>query len=208
MEAYALDRSTRYQVSHVPTGQEAANIKLDKTSKIRNFIEPGNHQYFFYNNKLIRPIYSLGKNFRFEFLNEVDMRTPVYSKKPEMLFYVDDVEFNKIIASQEYIDMMANNIKVLRDTLKEKYNIELIYYIQPTKYSIYGKYTENFTEYNNFIPMAYNSLIKHGINTFDVYTEYNMLENIGNDLLYYKGDSHFTPRGKDVVVNNILRFIR
>jgi hypothetical protein len=203
VERYALGRSVTYQT----TTYTKSSAALDKTAKIKNFFKPASLQYFFYNNWLIAPFNYAAKNFRYKVLDESGSSTPIYSKNPKMLFYYEDVNFNNQKVPEEIISIMANNVKFLRDTLKEKYNIELIYSILPTKYSIYGKYTSNYTAYNNFAPQAYKALLKHNINTFDAYTLYTKENNIEEDLLYYKGDSHFTPRGKTIVIQELLKLL-
>jgi hypothetical protein len=206
-ERYALERSVNYLTDFIQPGSASSGV-IQRTRKIRSFIEPAYLQYFFYNNRIIAPFDIIGKNFRFEVLKEIPASTPVYIDKPQMLFYYEDVNFNKRVIEQQYIDMMANNVKTLKSTLKEKYNIELIYVLMPTKYTIYGRYDKNYTEYNNFVPRAYGSLIKNGINTSDLYDLYMKEKNIDTDLLYYKGDSHFTPRAKNILLKEIIKFIK
>jgi hypothetical protein len=206
-ERYALERSVNY-FNDIITPPDYSPTQWQKTNRIKNFIEPAYLQYFFYNNWIISPLNVLGKNFRFEVLGEIPASTPVYIEKPKMLFFNEDIDFNKRTIGQEYIDMMANNVRILRDTLRDKYNIELIYVLMPTKYSIYGKYDKGYTAYNNFIPRAYSSLIKHNINTFDLYTIYMKQENIDTDLLYYKGDSHFTPRAKNLLLDQLIKYFK
>lgn len=216
VERYALDTSTRYQYTNykdyakfsglVP--QSDASTKIERTAGLKSFIEPANLQYFFYNNRLIAPIYEIGKNFRFEVLGEIDSRTPVYTDNPSMLFYYEDVEFNKTNTEKKYVDMMAFNISLLGKILKEKYDLELIYVIMPTKYTIYGKYREDFKGYNNFIPSVLDSLGKLEVNTFDTYSLYTKALDIDKDFLYYSGDTHFTPRGKKMLVNEIIKLLK
>jgi hypothetical protein len=215
VERYALDRSSKYQYTtykdHVKYTAKPAEAEIAKakeaTADIKNFIEPSNLQYFFYNNKVIYPFYEIGKNFRFEMYEEIDKRTPVYSENPDMLFFYEDIDFGSSPVDRKSTDMMAFNVHLLRNILKEKYDLELIYVLMPTKYSVYGQYCDDFKGYNNFITFASEELERLKVNSFDLYSIYNSVENIDKDLLYYKGDTHFTPRGKSIVIDNILKFI-
>jgi hypothetical protein len=216
VERYALDTSTRYQYTNYKdyikfsgdAVQNKAAAKKDVTADIKGFIDTTNLQYFFYNNRLISPLYEVGKNFRFEALGEIDSRTPIYTKKPSMLFYYEDVDFNKTNTEKKYVDMMAFNIQLLGKILKQKYGLELIYVIMPTKYSIYGKYHEDFKGYNNFIPSVIDSLQNLKVNTFDTYSVYSNALDIDKDFLYYSADTHFTPRGKRIVVDEIIKLLK
>jgi hypothetical protein len=104
--------------------------------------------------------------------------------------------------------MMAFNISLLGKILKEKYDLELIYVIMPTKYTVYGKYHDDFMGYNNFIPSVLDSLEKLEVNTFDTYSLYTNALDIDKDFLYYSGDTHFTPRGKKMLVNEIIKLLK
>jgi hypothetical protein len=216
VERYALDTSTRYQYTNYKDFAKFSGLVLQSDTKakteytrgIKSFIDTPNLQYFFYNNRLVAPIYEIGKNFRFEVLGEIDKRTPIYTDNPSMLFYYEDVDFNKTNTEKKYVDMMAFNISLLGKTLKEKYDLELIYVIMPTKYTIYGKYHPDFKGYNGFIPSVLDSLQKLNVNTFDTYSLYTTALDINKDLLYYSGDTHFTPRGKKLIVNEIIRLLK
>lgn len=230
VERYALERSVSYvEAINTPSTKSETNDtkSLDTALNVANSSSTGirpikNHSYkniiaktkgifdsdkfnyFFYNNKLFSPIDKLNKNLRFKLLDELEKATPKYSNDPDMLFYVEDVNFNNLDIQSESINIFANNIARLQDTLIEDYNIELIFVLIPTKYSIYGKYTKDYKLYNDFIPRSYKELNKHNINTFDTYNLFINEDSIENDLLYYKGDSHFTPRGKNLVLKRIL----
>lgn len=212
-ERYALERSSTIVESisantNKVEGMSASNVPKDISSKVKGFIDPNSLQYLFYNNWLIAPFNNLGKNFRYEALKEIDDRTPKYSKDPEMLFYIEDINFNNLDISDEIVNIYANNIKLIRDYILKEYNLELIYVIMPTKYSVYGKYTENYKPYNNLIPRAVEVMKKYKINTFDSYTLYTETEKNSKELLYYKGDSHFTKKGKDLVLKEVLKFLK
>lgn len=208
-ERYALERSTTIAESifgaKVP---EKEAVSKDLTSKVKESIDQDNLKYLFYNNWLIAPFANLGKNFRFEVLKEINSGTPKYSKDPAMLFFIEDVNFNNLPISDDIINIYANNLKFIRDYLLKEYNLELIYVVMPTKYSIYGKYTEDYKPYNNFIPRAITAMKKYNINTFDSYSLYVKEEKNSKELLYYKGDSHFTKKGKDLILKEIIKFLK
>jgi len=199
-----------YTSLNVTNNSDVGDIKAKSHSykniiaKTKSAFDSNKFNYFFYNNKLFSPIDKLNKNLRFKLLDEVEKTTPKYSTDPGMLFYVEDVNFNNLDIQSESINMFANNIARLQDTLLEDYNIELIFVLIPTKYSIYGKYTKDYKLYNDFIPRSYKELNKHNINTFDTYNLFINEDSIEDDLLYYKGDSHFTPRGKNLLLQKVL----
>jgi hypothetical protein len=176
--------------------------------KLKNSVpqkEDINH--FFRNNVVIFPLINLQKEFKFRFLKEIDHRIGDYSHEPEMLFFHESVEFNRTQKSEADMERLAERIQQLSDTLKKKYNIDLIYVIIPNKFSIYADYLPNY-EYDNFIPQINHKLREKGIKTIDIYDKYLEYRN-GEDseLLYYVSDTHYTPLGKKILVDETMRVL-
>lgn len=217
-ERYSIKNSNFYHRPYTP--KTPIGKRLGKWGKIFRFAKPlyisflklkssfpqkEDFNYFFRNNVFIFPIIKFQKEFKFRFLKEIDHRIGDYSHQPEMLFFHESVEFNNTQKSEAVMEEMAERIQQLSETLKKKYNIDLIYVIIPNKFSIYADYIPNY-EYDNFIPQINHKLQEKGIKTIDIYDKFLEYRN-GEDseLLYYISDTHYTPLGKKILVDETMR---
>jgi len=162
--------------------------------------------YFFKHNIFINPVRLFLKNLNFSLLGRMDSRIGAYSLQPPMLFYFEEVNFDKNLHNTELAPKVADNIKKLANTLQQKYNLEMIYVVIPNKYTIYNDLDKQGS-YNGFMPRLQTELAKRQINYVDLYSDY-MANRNGSQLLYYPNDSHFTPWGKKILADELTKKIK
>lgn len=212
VERYAIERSSNNLKSYSDTENERRKIEKKKNaipfSNIQNAIPKENLNYFLYNSVFYSPINQVIKTIRYNLLDYIDVRTPIYSKDKSKLFYFEEINFAKRTKNNALVNGVANNIVNLQTQLREKYNLELIYVIPPNKYSIYGNTTDNPIHYDNFIPRLTSVLQKKGIKTFDLYSEYKAYSATHSDSLYIGSDTHFGTKAKEILVSKLLPFIK
>ncbi|MDD5362006.1 MAG: hypothetical protein PHN88_07725 [Ignavibacteria bacterium] len=141
----------------------------------------------------------------FKFFRRLPEISSIYTLNPPMLFYNEDRDYAGIKPDSVYIEETANSLKKLSVLLKEKYNLVLLYVVIPNKYSLYGEYVNPDFKYNNYIPALTESLRSKGVHTFDTYTL--LKENSNNELLYYRSDTHFNEKGRDLLVKECANMI-
>ena len=123
--------------------------------------------------------------------------------------HLEEMEYEVCAVCDNALDAMAEMIAWLSQELDAQFNIELVYLIMPNKYSIYGKDIDPDYVYDGFIPAVQERLAAWGIPYIDAYGAYQAYRSKDDgQLLYYHSDTHFTPFGKQVVLNEILRYLR
>jgi hypothetical protein len=149
--------------------------------------------------------YSLIATLKFDAFGYIAETTPVYSlnQKIPWLFYYEEV--NKDSTSFYYqhsdqdIENYCDNIADLRTKLKEQYNLDMLFFPVPCKYTIYHKLLNN-DAYNNLLPRIYKGLEKRGVPVIKVYDDF-----IGStELLYYGTDTHWNEKGIDIALSRTL----
>ncbi|SHE37467.1 alginate O-acetyltransferase AlgX-related protein [Clostridium fallax] len=221
VERYVIERSVRYTEdftnvkekivpndTNIPINKEdPLNIKLAKfLNPVREFLPQSNLEYFAYNSVFTEPFYKLGKTFRFSLYDELDSRIGTYSNNPKNLYYYEETNFAKKQKDDALINEVANNINYLKNQLKEKYNIDLIFLIIPNKYSLYCENAMYPMQYDNFIPRLTKALNEKGVKAPDIYSLYKEeLKKNPSAKLYYSSDTHYAPLAKDIAVNATLR---
>ncbi|VAW19535.1 hypothetical protein MNBD_BACTEROID05-112, partial [hydrothermal vent metagenome] len=175
--------------------KQGSRSKLKFLVKLRKKIfDNRDIEYFFSNNKFTYKFLKDLKQVKFDWFGDIDSKTAVYSQDPDMLFYYDEVDFYRGTKIKSQINKMVKNIVDLKDTLKTKYDIDLIYSILPEKYTIYKDFVGEKKEYDGFIPRVVSALREEGVETIDMYDVYMSYRNKKESgLLYYPQDSHFTP---------------
>ncbi len=166
-------------------------------------------EFFFLNNKLTYGLLKNLKQVKFDLFGEIDSRMAVFSQDPDMLFYYEDVDFYRSEETDAEIKKMVKNIVTLKNDLKKKYDIDLIYSILPEKYTIYKDFVTEQKEYDGFIPKVVLALNREGVETIDmyqVYMDYREKNKLG--LLYYPQDTHFTPLGKSIFVKELMHAVK
>jgi hypothetical protein len=141
----------------------------------------------------------------FRYFNRLPEIASVYTLNPPMLFYNEDKEFAGTKIDSVFIEDVSSSLKKLSVFLKQKYNLVLLYVVIPDKYSLYGGYENQDFKYNNYIPALTASLKNKGVYTFDSYTL--LKENSNNEILYYRSDTHFNEKGRDLLVKECVNQI-
>jgi len=157
---------------------------------------------------LTSDIYSLISTTRFRLFSYISNMTMFYTTKPEpWLFhekeYGDGPGGFKYSYTDEEISTYADNVLKLKNSLKEKYNIDLIFLPIPTKSSIYLKLVTNLT-YNNFLPRLYKELNIRNITYVDLYSNFAN----STEILYHGTDTHWNPKGMDIAVGELLKVLK
>ena len=94
-------------------------------------------------------------------------------------------------APHEKIVNYCDNIELLSKELRERYNLELVFMIIPSKYTIYHYVVgDDGKKYGNFIPKMYAELKKRNIPVIEVYDEF--MAQRKEKLLFYGTDTHWT----------------
>ncbi len=194
-------RSERRALNYLSSLYKPVSIK-DKLSKL--VFDNGDVEYFVRRNKLTNSLRQTAKNWEYEFLNEVDPRVGEWDKKSGMIFYFEEVLYHKKPKSSLEIERMAENISELSKKLYDQYNIKLLYLNMPSKYALYGSDVNKDFIYDGFGVNLQKALEEKGVSSIDVYSLYAKYKSKNPDsLLYYKNDSHFTPLGKQLLIEAV-----
>ncbi len=150
-------------------------------------------------------IYSSIMNFRFNTLGLISDLTPLYSKDPPFLFYYQNVN-NKNSSfyykfSDEEIITVANNIFQLNETLRNDFNIELVFMPIPSSYTINSKYINN-DKYNGLLQRLYIELQNRNVSTVKLLERFYK----SNKILYYQTDTHWNDDGIKIAFEE-LKFV-
>jgi hypothetical protein len=152
----------------------------------------------------VNHIYSFFVTLRFDLFGYISPTTNKYKMgKDPWLFY--SLEYSKDQGGFYYqytdqeIKTYAENILLLSQGFKTKYNIDLIFMPVPNKYTIYHTMINN-DRYNEFLPRLYSELDLRGIHYINLYEEYKN----SPDTLYYGTDTHWNKKGVDKALNLIM----
>lgn len=158
-------------------------------------------------------VYSGITTLKFDLFRQITPQTPVYSlnyeNKPWLFGALQLDEGPRGYKCQHTPDEINNycdNIELLANELKQKYNLEMIFMIIPSKYTIYHNVvgTED-SLYGNFIPKMYDELNRRGIPVIQFYDEF-MAQRF-DKLLYYGTDTHWTEDGLHIALHKSIQFI-
>jgi hypothetical protein len=153
-------------------------------------------------------VYSMIATLKFDALGYIAETTPVYSLKQKVpwLFYYEEV--NKDVTSFYYkhsdedIERYCNNIADLRNKLKDRYNLDMLFMPVPCKYTIYHKFV-NQDAYNNLLPRIYKGLEKRGVPVIKLYDDFIQ----SKEILYFGTDTHWNKKGLDLALDKTLNYI-
>jgi hypothetical protein len=154
-------------------------------------------------------IYSAIATLKFDWFGQINSQTPVYYLGPDRpwLFgggwYGDGPDRYSYEYPEEEIDTYCNNIRQLSADLKKNFNIEMIFMIIPSKYTIYHNLLGvPDSAYSGFIPKMYAGLEKRGIPVIKIYDDY--MAQRDSKLLYYGTDTHWTEEGLHIALEKAL----
>ncbi len=205
VERYVEERCLN---SYLVSDGRFKRILKDIRDKTNDFFGQKDINYFFDNNYLTEPAIDLKADLNFNLFGQINELTPLYSLNPPMLFYKDEVEFDLKAKTDEQVSNIADNLVKLRDILKDKYNLELVFILIPNKFSIYCDLFDGKYKYDDFIPRFTKVLISRGIITNDLYTKLNSAKpDYQREKLYYMSDTHFNTYGRNIVLDESVGLI-
>lgn len=200
VERAAISRSNTYNAAYLPSVNPLV-------AKSQSLFRNEDVEYFFKKNFIVRPLIGCLKGIRFRFFGIVDKSIGAYSENPDMLFFKDEVQFDRYPKSAATIDSVAESISLLSEKLKKLYDIDLVYVVIPNKYSIYGDFSDKGYRYDGFIPLLTEKLTARGVRNVDLYSVYLNGRKSGKPLLYYSSDTHYTALGKSLLVDACIKVI-
>jgi len=157
---------------------------------------------------LTTDIHSLINTFKFNTFGYIPSTTPDYAfddKKP-WLFYYEEVNEDSTSYYYQFTDEQINtycdNIAGLAATVKQKYNLDMVFMPLPSKYTVYHKLI-NDDPYNNFLPRLFEGLSERGVTFVNVYDDYKS----SDEILYYGTDTHWNQKGLDIALDETLEVV-
>lgn len=206
VERYAAKRMVSYNEKIIT--DKKSEIKQKINDSAYEIFDQTNVNYFFKYNIFLNPIWLWLNNFEFKTLGITNHNITRYSTNPPMLFYSEEVDFDTDQHLYDHPEVYIQNLKNLKDTLKKKYNLDMIYVIIPNKYTIYN-YLDKNGSYNNFLPKIQSEFSKNNIDYIDLYSIYNQyLKTANAKPLYYPNETHFTAVAKEILVDELSKKIR
>jgi len=190
---------------------ESALLKIWKYLRSKLFVARSEELYdaMLKRSYLTSHIYSLISTIKFDLFGYISKMSPKYFKngKNSWLFYHDQVNGTKTSFyyqhTQSGMDSICNNMKILADKLKLKYNLTVVYLPLPAKYTLYHGVI-NDDEYNDFLPRLYDGLDKLGVRHIKVFNDFKN----SDTLLYYRTDGHWNQKGIDLAYNTTIDYIK
>lgn len=167
-------------------------------------------EYLVRNNLLVKPLLAWLKNKDFEWFSDVENDSPLYSTNPDMLFFKDEVSFHNDSGKIAQINRAADSIAQEAALLKQGYGLQLVYVPIPDKLSIYYGAVQlpNTYSYDGYLPLLEKALAVRGVVTVDVYESFVRYRKTNPDaLLYYPGDTHFTPLAKTIMETELVKIL-
>jgi hypothetical protein len=200
VERSSLERTSTFGSAGGSTTNSlnAAAFKLLKNNDV---------EYFFKNNIVIHPAMKWLKNRRFAWFGSIDKAIGAYSMNPDMLFYQRDLDFATRPKPDPVLDRAADRVADLALTLRNRYNLELLFVIVPDKYSVYRDYLDKSKPYDRYIPRLVSRLQDRGVTAVDLYSAYARFRLKDRRPLYFAGDTHYTAAGKMILVEECVRQI-
>lgn len=151
-----------------------------------------------------KDVYSAISTFKFDTYNYITSLTPLYKRgeKPWLFYYkqLSDTPGGFYYSySREEILNYVQNMERLKENLKSIYNLEVIFMLIPSKYTIYSGLV-NTDEYNDFLPELQHEMDKRDLKYINLYKEFKSSE----DTLYFGTDTHWNKKGVDIAVRKTL----
>jgi hypothetical protein len=199
-ERLSLSRSIDYNKETRPL-YEPPRIILNMIKDVFFYADVN---YFFRNNFLVDDAVNFTSDFSFAYFRQINNNIGAYSINPNFLFYKEDTDFRKVIRTEEEINETANKIEALNQKLS-KFNIKLIYVIIPDKYSVYNEFVNGTHQPDDYLISISQKLNAKGIDYIDLYSLYRQHKKLTGEYLYYKSDTHFNERGREILIDECLK---
>jgi len=203
VERYSIDRAKKYNRS--PNAK--STVKVSNENSVKKIFNVSGIEYFYKNNLVTGRIYSLIQNIRFDLLGITDASCTYFRQTPDNIYLREDIDFNRSRKDDQTITEIVDYIARLSETLKDKYNIQLVYVIIPNKYSLYSSRIGE--KYDNYIPRVVSELTKRHVIAVDIFTAYSQyMSDYPRVQLYFNGDTHYNNTGKRIVLQEVSKAIR
>jgi hypothetical protein len=112
---------------------------------------------------------------------------------------------------REIMDYNVNSLKIIKDTLKKRNNIDLIVVLAPGKASVYPEYLPNkYIKKNRGITNYeyYSKILKEsGIHTIDFNKYFKTIKDPDKPLLFSAQGMHWSRYGAVIAFDSIVRYI-
>ncbi len=176
----------------------------DLYSKI--FLEDAEKKYTAFLQKSIfsHYLYSRVNTIKFNTLGYLPSVIPKYNRDPLIVFHIESV--NDEVTSVYYeweddeIEDMCDNILILKDRLKEKYNLELLLMPMPNPYTIYHDLIGD-ARYNDLLPRLYKGLEKRGVWHITLMDPFLAAD----EIVYHRTDTHWNKKGQDIALKLVMK---
>lgn len=172
----------------------------------RIFLEDAEKKYtvFLQRSIFTHYLYSRVNTIKFNVLGHTPSVIPKFSRDPVMGFYVETVNDQVTSAyhhwEDEEIEEMCDNILDLKNSLKEKYNLELLIMPMPNPYTIYRDLIGD-TRYNDLLPRLYKGFRKRNIRHIELMNKFLAAD----EMVYHGTDTHWNKKGQDIALRLVMK---
>jgi len=167
----------------------------NQNQRIAYFVE--NNVFFFY-------LVQGWRTFLFRSFRIMPSTVAAFSEEPFLLFRTRTLNHGgtniRFERSQEIVENTAASINLIREQLKRRYNMELLFVPVPDKISIYNKFVVN-TEYDKFLPRLHEALDETGVSFVRLYDIFSETE----EIVYFANDTHWNQAGFSLAVDVIVQ---
>ena len=159
-----------------------------------------NHQILMIHSFLTTPLTEFWNSTRFNLTGAMAKETPLYSLKPPMLFFDEEVESYFSRHTDSNITQMADVIARFARELRALHHCELVFIPVPNKITLCAKFSTD-QPYDEFLPRLCRELHRRSVRTVDLLPCFRREQ----DCLYYATDTHWNPRGIQVALEETLK---
>lgn len=157
--------------------------------------------YLLANNPLVLRVSELTSTVNFNIRGKISSLTPRYTLSPNILFYKDEVDFVENQPNDDRTQLIVDNLLHIRDELRTKYNIHLIFFPMPNKYSLFHSRSLS-TEYS-FHSNLINKLNDNNIPVVDT----AILMKNSPIFPFEPSDTHLSTAGAKIAVDAVIELI-
>ncbi|MEK7618757.1 MAG: hypothetical protein AAB416_00775, partial [Patescibacteria group bacterium] len=139
------------------------NSKNDRSSLQYKVFDRVDVEYFIKNNQFVLPVNRWLRNRAYDWFGDISGKTPIFSRRPPLLFLDEEVEFYKNTEKPNTIDGASGLVEREAVAIKELYNLTLVIIVIPNKLTIYGDTVFVDTPYDQYIPRLQSALARRNV---------------------------------------------
>ncbi len=182
-----------------PTLMKIRNRWFDQTER--------NYSFFVKNNVIFQSVIEFYYTSLFKYFGKISELTPVYSLDPPFLFEHQQVSLNRpssyfYFHDNKMIAQIADNVKIICDSLSSMYNLEMIFFPTPNTMTLHHDIITD-REYDEYLPRLCDAVEEKGVPVIRVYELY--LES--DELLFLPTDNHWNAKGAEIAFNEIVKAV-